>query len=620
MLGFFLLICLSVYWLIQLKVHYLLKDDSIEEAELSREGRIYNVCYHAAVLNVISILVFMLGYTGCAWPYLFIEGIDRGSYLAGLFTFGLMPIALIGYAIYWGLRNTQGYIRISTDEIEYKRNMFFCVKIDDIEKITYSNSCLYQIHLKEKGKKPFNVNLSGFYKKKELCFELEQLRDYVTKASGRNNNILYKLRKLDQKFELYGQPLMHLFMGFVLLYTCYCCIDYDFCKKNYTAQFNALRADPNQAANAWPNYIQAAVNYTKLQESLQESINDSNSGQFKFSEAQKDDLRNWFNKNASAWASLKKAVSISYCNSTYKTISFPLNSADRNDFSNPADTGYRQIRDLYRNVNACRAAGVLDFGWFEIFKMQLASAKHFSEGKSCMDQLTGYGMLGRSIKLLEQQDRFEPEDLEKARTLLKKEFPCGLPQFNIEGEILIDCSTFEGMINIRPIPVQTPVNPMFLAIGSLTGIEEYTRKHYKTILEQAQQGVEVESKGLLISFPLLRHTLFHIVDGPIAKVYHVSERAGTNLRAGYVILDLEEYKLIKHDYPVSMSQLREAGLNSELPDDADSKGKITYLNDGQRAVLYAVGQNGKDDRGYNDEKRSKTKRDDIVFWQRNINQ
>jgi len=59
-----------------------------------------------------------------------------------------------------------------------------------------------------------------------------------------------------------------------------------------------------------------------------------------------------------------------------------------------------------------------------------------------------------------------------------------------------------------------------------------------------------------------------------------------------------------------------------LPDDPDSKGKIIYRNDEQRAILYAVGPNGKDDGGYNDDKNSNKrrskKRDDIIYWERNF--
>ena len=45
---------------------------------------------------------------------------------------------------------------------------------------------------------------------------------------------------------------------------------------------------------------------------------------------------------------------------------------------------------------------------------------------------------------------------------------------------------------------------------------------------------------------------------------------------------------------------------------------VSETIDGQRAILYAVGKNGKDDGGYKDEKGStKTRRDDIIYWQRN---
>ena len=76
----------------------------------------------------------------------------------------------------------------------------------------------------------------------------------------------------------------------MLLYASYCCIDYDFFRKDYTALFNALGADPNQSENAWPYYVQAAVNYTEPEENFQEIIKDSlKSGQPDFNDNQADD-------------------------------------------------------------------------------------------------------------------------------------------------------------------------------------------------------------------------------------------------------------------------------------------------------------------------------------------
>ncbi len=116
----------------------------------------------------------------------------------------------------------------------------------------------------------------------------------------------------------------------------------------------------------------------------------------------------------------------------------------------------------------------------------------------------------------------------------------------------------------------------------------------------------------------MRNMLFGILEGSTAKVYRVSQRADTNLMAAYFLLDLEEYQLIKGGYPEDVSLVRQAGLTSQLPDDPDTVGKIIYRNDGQRAILYAVGQNAKDDGGYKDDRGSDKKRDDIIYWQRNL--
>ncbi len=619
MLGIFLIICLAVFLLIELKAYRLLKDNYNEPVEIGSNERTYEVCYRAVVLHGVSSVVMLLGYVGCVWPYLFIEGIDRSTYIYGIAMFGLMPVLVIAYFCYLVFRNARGYIKISTDEIEYQRHKHFTINIRDIKKISYSGMCCYRIHLKEKGKKPLHVHLGGFCKKKEICSLMKQLRDYSAKVSGRDRSLAHKLSPWRLGMILnYYFALCIIALVLLLFYTSYCCIDYDFFRKDYTAQFNAMGAALGQSENAWPHYVQAAVNYTKLERDFREIIEDSlKSGQWDLTGDQEDNLRKWFNKNASSWASLKEVVSINYCNATYEHISL-LDNTDRDDFSHPSDSGYNQIRRLYSNANAGRLAGVLDLDWFDLFQMQITSSKHFINGKSFMDQLVGYAMLRRSIKLLAEQDSYELEDLHKARKMLKGQFPAGLPSLNIEGEILIYCSSYDDMINLpRKIPVQTPLNAMFLMCGSSTGTEAYARKHSTAILEQAHKGIEVEPKGFSIThFPIMRDMLFF--DGSIAKVYRVSQRADTNLLAAYFLLDLEEYQLIKGCYPVDVSLLRQAGLTSQLPDDPDTDGKIVYRNDGQRAILYAVGQNAKDDGGYKDDRDSDKKRDDMIYWQRNL--
>jgi hypothetical protein len=620
MLGIFLIICLAAFWFIELKAYDLLRDERIEPIDINIDSRTYNVCHRAGMLYAVCDLIILLGYIGCAWPYLFIEGIDRVAYLAYIAMFGITPILLFGYSSYAGMRNAQGYIRIGADEIEYKRHKSFSVKVSDIKKIVCLRPCAYQIHLKEKGKKPLLVNLNGFYKKKEICSLVEQLRDHVARVYGRDRGFFGKIgRALELTFPKYYLFIFKIVVVLLLLYTSYCCIDYDFFRKDYTALFNALGAEPNQSENAWPYYVQAAGSYIKAGESLQESIDCAKSEHGDLDDNQKENLRKWFDENASSWASLNKAVSINYCNATYKHISLGFDITDRRDFSSPSDSGYGQIRHLYGNANAGRLAGVLDLDWFDLFQMQLASARHFVDGKSFVDQLVGYAMLGRSLRLLAEQDSYKLEDLQQIRASLKERFPAGVPPLNIEGEIFIMCSTFDSMVNFKKIPVQTPLNPVFLVFGSSTGTEAYARKHYRAILEQARKGIEVDSKGFsILSFPIGRNACFRILEGAVGRVYKTSQKAGADLAAAYVVLDLKEYKLMKGDYPADINQLRQAGLTSELPDDPDREGKIIYRNDGQRAILYAVGPNGKDDGGYKDEKGPKEKRDDMIYWQRKL--
>ncbi len=628
MLGIFLIICLIIYLFIAIKRYSLLKDNSDEyvkideSVEIDSSCRTYNVCSRAVVLHVISYIIILLGYMGCVWPYLFIEGIDRSDYLGGIAIFGLFPALFIAIVCYLTFRNARGYIKISTEEIEYKRRKDFAIKVSEIKKIVYLCGYSFKIYLKEKGKRPLHINLDGFYKKKEIFSLMKQLRGYSAKISGRDKSLAHKFRTCRLRMFLgkYYFALYNIIIVLVLLYTSYCCIDYDFFKKDHTARFNSLGSDPTQSENAWTHYVQSAVNYTELEEDFQEIIEDGlGSGQLDLTNDQEDDLSKWFNENASSWASLKKAVSINYCNATYENISL-MDNTDRDDFSSPSDTDYSQIKHFYNNVNACRLSGVIDLDWFDLFQMQLTSSKHFVNGKSFIDQLVGYAMLRRSIDLLAEQDNYNLKDLEKVRIMLKEHFPVGISSLSVEGEILIVCSTYDSMINRTiKIPVQSPLNPMFLMFGSSTGTEAYVRKRYTAILEQAHKGIEVEpEKFSIMNFPVMRHVVFGILLDTISDIYKLSQRSATNLLAAYFLLDLEEYQLTKGCYPEDISQLRQVGLTFPLPDDPDTDGKIIFRNDGQRAILYAVGKNTKDDGGYKDNRGSGNKRADIIYWQRNL--
>jgi hypothetical protein len=616
MLGIYLLVCMAVYFLIALKAWSLVKGGS-SSVVLSTEPRTYEVCRRAVKLRVASKIVILAGYLGCAWPYLFIEGIDRNTYFAYIAFLGLLPVLAVIYRCYSEIRDAQGTIRISTNEIEYKRHGSFTIKVSDIKEIAYSGMDKYMIRLKEKGKRTQQVDLDGFYKKEEIYSLMKQLRDYSAKATGRDRSLAHKLHCW--MFQAVADKCAIVILCLLLLYTSYCCIDYDFFREDYTLRYNALGANVRQTENAWPHYVAAAANGVELEENLQKMIETNiDSSPRDFTDSQKEELKGWFSKNSASWASLKKATSVDYCNAAYEKISL-MDKKGRRDFSNPSDGGYAQIRDIYGNVYAGLHSNVFELNWFDLFQMQLSSSRHFVNGKSFIDQLVGYALVRKTVNILAEQEHYEPEDLQNARVLLKERFPAGVPSLSIEGEILISCSSYDDMIRLIKIPIQTPLNPVFLMLGSNTGTEAYAKKHYTVILEQARKDIEFESKRPpIIGFPIMRKTLFDISDSSIVKIYQHSQKANTDLLAAYLVLDLEGYRLKKGSYPADVSQLKEAGFNSELPDDIDSGGKIIYRNDGQRAVLYAVGYNAIDDGGFQDERGSGDRRDDIVYWQRKL--
>lgn len=612
MLGIYLLVCMAVYFALELKAWSLTRGGS-KAVVLSSEPKTYQVCRQAVKLHAASKIIALVAYLGCAWPYVFIKDASIFGYMAAV----VCGFAFLVLLILFSYRDLQDAIQISMDEVICRGRKSISIKVSDIYKITCPLENAFKINFKDKKKRTATFCFRTFDKKIEIDCLMRQMRDSVAIANGKEKSLAHKMNIWPLAAIISRST--KLLIVLCLIYTSYCCIDYDFIRQDYTWRYNALNVQADQTENAWPHYVQAAVNCVELEEELQKLIETQvESSPLDFTDNQKNELKSWFAKNAVSWENLKKAASIDYCNAEYNQISL-MSDKGRTDFSHPSDSGYAQIRDLYGNVRAGLQAKVLDMNWFDLLQMQVVSSRHFIYGKSYLDQIAGYGLLRRSVDLMAGQDNDSQDDLDKMRALLKKQFPAGVPLLSIEGEMLILCSSFDDMINIKRIPVQSPLNPMFLLMGSRTGTEKYIRKCHSAMLEKARKGAEYQPEELsMLSVPFVRKAMFCILGNNIAKLYQNSQKANTNLLAAYFMLNLEEYRLSKGSYPADVLQLKEAGFRDELPDDIDSGGKIIYRNEGQRAVLYAVGYNAIDDGGFKDQWGSDDKRDDIVYWQRDL--
>ncbi|MCF7956111.1 MAG: hypothetical protein K9M75_09940 [Phycisphaerae bacterium] len=246
--------------------------------------------------------------------------------------------------------------------------------------------------------------------------------------------------------------------------------------------------------------------------------------------------------------------------------------------------------------------------------MRLASAKHFTNGKSIVDQLVGYGILATAINQISSNE-INDTDLENARDLLNKYFKKGIGPINLEGEILRNCAWYESFINMKTIPRQTPLNQVFLMCGSISGYEKHVRDNYANLLDLAAKGIAEEKEPSIFSFPIMRNLFFSIMEPAMSKSYKLSERADSYVWAGYIAIDLEKYKLENGTYP---SELSDLPSELKLPRDPCSDGNILYRLDEKRAVLYSVGPNAKDDGGYKGMKNNDNRRDDIIYWERSF--
>lgn len=616
MLGIFMIICLAAFWAVKLKQYCVLKKGTDNKPALDADEVTFRISQPAAMWDILSRSFSNIACITCLLPLLFIF-VGRSFYLP-IAILCYAPLSYMAYVFYLVKKNPNRYLIISPEKIDYHGRKPFIANVTDIKRISGFAS-LYFIHLKGKSKRPRKIYINIFYNKNRLQLLLKKLQQSVIAASGKKPKFANKLLScantaITNKF---SDAFFKIVITSILLYTSYCCIDYDFYKKDYTALFNAINADPNQTDNAWPLYIQTAQNYIELPDEFQYFLyENSHDGRVDFNDTQADTLRQWFNDNASAWQSLKNATEIDYCNSTYEHISIYKMGSD--NFSNPRNIRLSEIREFYNYANIGCIEGVLDLHWLDLLQMQTAAAKHFKNEKTLIDYLFGIALFESNIRLIAGQENFELDDINKARSLLDKYFPEGLSNFNIEGEILIFCSTNDDMLNHYKIPFMTPLNQMFLLCGSRTGTEKAVRKQYQSVLEKAHKGIEVKYKKLsILDFPILRNAMLNILEPTIVKVYELSQRTDTTLQIVRFILDLEEYKIKNNSYPQDISQLTYAGLTTPLPNDRYSNSSLIYRADGQTAILYSVGKNEKDDNGIKADNDPNNTADDRIYWQRN---
>jgi hypothetical protein len=216
MLGIYLLVCMAVYFLIELKAYGLVKGGA-PSVVLSAEPRTYEVCRQAVVLSVASRIVALVGYLGCAWPYLFIKDVSIWPYLTGVVMLGVFPMFLVIYSCYREIRYRMGTIQISTDNIEFNNDKYSTkIKVSDIQKITYPTLRCYEIHFKEKQNRYLRVDIDNLYKRKETISLMEQLSQYCAKACGKEKSIAYWYWRTEMLFGRYYLVLFKTVIGLLL--------------------------------------------------------------------------------------------------------------------------------------------------------------------------------------------------------------------------------------------------------------------------------------------------------------------------------------------------------------------------------------------------------------------
>ena len=613
MLGIVLIIGLLVFWILQYKAYVLKNSSSGEPVELDSIGRRFEVNECAVKYRGYSILIVFATFLMCAWPFLFMENVETGRYIEGVIFVCFFPAMFLWGAIFI-FRDSKGYVRISENEIELDRRKQFNVKVDEIKRISYNGFGRFDIHLKEKKKKYLSIFTSDFSYRSELFILMKKLRKHVAVLNGRENSFTHKFATSGveyalEKLYLWGNYIV---FGVLLVFASICCIDDEFNKRDYYSEFNKIGYDASQKENAWDYYVEVVNSYVNLDEKFEDQIEDAlKEKNFETTDEQKVRLLNWFRVNQRGYESILTAGTIDYCYVEYEP---GLESETYKEVE--------QIRAYIKSFNDILRfgyySGTIDIELSVLFDIHLASAKHCIQGRDLISQLIGYGLLGKSMRLLCFSKEYDTATLQSLRKSVLRHFPSGVPRVNYLGERISMYTTYGQIKDVSiKLPYSTPLNPIYILCGSPNIYRDSIDSRFDEMEYSLRNNIEIKEKPLW-AFPLANTLFMNIMIKGLGRSYHISLVADSSVSAFDLIFDLEEYNVRFGNYPASIDELQGAGYEVELPDDVNGDGKLKYLNEGSRAVLYSVGDNGEDERGHYDGKDDEGDRDDLVYWEKDI--
>jgi len=426
---------------------------------------------------------------------------------------------------------------------------------------------------------------------------------------------------------------------------------------DYLAELNRMaKPQISNEDNAWPHYERAIELFVKPRDELMEIPAFQGWKGFTYksyealSEQERQEIGKWVRQNEAAWQHFVAGSSRPYCyrgytkgkNDPLLAVVLPHLAALRDlltvgIFHSRMQIAQDQTAQALDDCLAVVHAGSHWQGWGTIIEQLVGLAV----------SRTGY----EEILYIAATGEVSAADLKRLQKQLSQIYPGGYPLMDIEGERLVfhdavqHTFTDGGPGGGHLIPKRLSfldeiigggfddMDGLFVgtAMGMIHARRDDTIAKFNEIFDkqieaakmtpyERRAGKALDDEEILMASSKYKYAFVHIFMPALGRASEIAYRGRSLHEATVTILAIKRYRQEKGQYPMSLSELANAGYIEQVPMDPYSDKPLVYHRIGDDFTLYSLGENFADDGGKvvdegNDRRRWGTDEDgDRVFW------
>lgn len=426
---------------------------------------------------------------------------------------------------------------------------------------------------------------------------------------------------------------------------------------DYLAELNRM-AQPqiSDEDNAWPHYERAIELFVKPGDKLMEipAFQDWKGSDYRsfeaLSEQERQEIGKWIRQNEAAWQQFVAGSLKTYCYRGYtKGKNDPLLAVVLPHLATLRDLLTIGIFHGRMQIAQGQTAQALD----DCLAVVRAGS-HWQGWGTIIEQLVGLAISRtgyEEILYITATEEVSAADLKRLQQQLSQIYPGGYPLMDIEGERLLFHDVVQHiftdggpggghLIPKRLSTIDEIIGGDFdgmdglvfgTAMGMIHARRDDTIAKFDRIFDrqieaakmtpyERRAGKALHDEKIFMASSKYRYAIVHLFMPALGRASEVAYRGRSLHDATLTVLALQRWHLEKGQYPMSLSELVDAGYIEQVPMDPYSDKPLVYHRIGDDFTLYSLGENFADDGGKvigegNDRKRWGNDEDgDRVFW------